>query len=73
MARKELDTLGLKCPQPILRIAAMMRQMEEGDILEVKADCDTFEVDVRKWCERMGKVLVVIRKEGDATIAEIIF
>ena len=28
-----------------------------GDILEVKANCDSFEDDVRRWCERLGKTL----------------
>lgn len=65
MALKTLDVLGLKCPQPVLKIATKLPEMATGDILEVLADCPTFEKDVRLWCERMKKTLLWIRDEGD--------
>ncbi len=37
-----LDTLGLKCPQPVLKIAVKAVNMKSGDILEVLGDCLTF-------------------------------
>jgi tRNA 2-thiouridine synthesizing protein A len=59
-----LDTVGLKCPQPVLKIAVRAADMKLGDILEVVGDCPTFERDVRVWCERLNKVLLSIRNEG---------
>ena len=35
MATHTLDTLGLKCPQPILKVAAMAKEIQPGDMLEV--------------------------------------
>ncbi len=64
MAVKVLDTLGLKCPQPVLKIAVMAPDMQSGDILEVLGDCPTFEKDLRIWCERLQKVLLSIKDEG---------
>lgn len=64
MALKNLDVLGLKCPQPVLKIATKLPEMAAGDILEVIADCPTFEKDVRLWCERMKKTLLWVRDEG---------
>jgi tRNA 2-thiouridine synthesizing protein A len=64
MAVEVLDTLGLKCPQPILKIAVRAPDMHSGDILEVLGDCPTFEKDVRTWCERLGKVLLSVKDEG---------
>jgi tRNA 2-thiouridine synthesizing protein A len=64
MAVRVLDTLGLKCPQPILKIAVAAPDMETGDILEVLGDCPTFEKDVRTWCERLGKVFLSMKDEG---------
>jgi tRNA 2-thiouridine synthesizing protein A len=64
MAVKILDTLGLKCPQPVLKIAVMAPDMEPGDILEVLGDCPTFENDIRIWCERLRKVFLSIKDEG---------
>ena len=65
MAVKVLDTLGLKCPQPVLKIAVVAPEMRKGDILEILGDCPTFEKDVRIWCECLGKVLLSIKYEGE--------
>ncbi len=73
MAKHELDAMGLRCPQPILKITTKMPQIAPGDVLEVHADCSTFEEDVRKWCDRMGKTLLAINREGDQITAQIQF
>ncbi len=64
MAVEVLDTLGLKCPQPVLKIAVKVADMKHGDILEVLGDCPTFEKDLRTWCERLGKVFLSLNDEG---------
>ena len=63
MAIITLDALGLKCPQPVLKIAAKSAEISNGDTLEVLADCPTFEKDVRLWCERTKKTLLWIKEE----------
>jgi tRNA 2-thiouridine synthesizing protein A len=65
MGITRLDTLGLKCPQPILKIAAKITELENGDILEVISDCPNFPADVKKFCERLQKPLLYIGKNGD--------
>jgi tRNA 2-thiouridine synthesizing protein A len=65
MAVEILDTLGLKCPQPVLKLAVKAPDMESGTILEVLGDCPTFEKDVRTWCDRLGKVFLSVKDEGD--------
>jgi tRNA 2-thiouridine synthesizing protein A len=64
MATQTIDALGLKCPQPILKITAKSPDMKPGDTLEVLADCSTFEADVKTWCQRMKKTLMWVRDEG---------
>ena len=64
MATVNLDALGLKCPQPVLKIAAKSSELKSGDLLEVVADCPTFEKDIRHWCERTKKTLMWIKDEG---------
>jgi tRNA 2-thiouridine synthesizing protein A len=64
MAVELLDTVGLKCPQPVLKIAVKAADMNNGDILEVVGDCPTFERDIRVWCERLNKILLSIKDEG---------
>jgi tRNA 2-thiouridine synthesizing protein A len=64
MSVVKLDTTGLRCPEPILKIAEKLLDMKPGDVLEVSGDCSTFEVDVRAWCKRMKKTLLFIKDEG---------
>jgi len=64
MAIFAIDSCGLRCPQPILKIAAMVPELKPGDVIEVLADCPTFETNVRIWCERMHKVLIWVKDEG---------
>ncbi len=73
MAEVKLDAKGLKCPQPILKIAAKVPEMKAGDILVVEADCPTFEDDLRKWCARMKKTLLAVNTQGTAKIARVQF
>jgi tRNA 2-thiouridine synthesizing protein A len=63
-----LDTSGLKCPQPVLKIAMKATELKEGEILEVIADCPTFEKDVKKWCARLKKTILFIRNDGDGKV-----
>jgi len=73
MAEFKMDLKGLKCPQPVLKIAAKVPEMKPDDILIAEADCPTFEDDVRKWCARMKKNLLGIEIRGSAKIAKIEF
>ena len=73
MAVVKLDAVGLRCPQPILKITAKSPDLEPGDVLEVRGDCPTFEADVRKWCERMKRTLLAVNEEGDVKVALIQF
>lgn len=64
MATVVLDTCGLKCPQPVLKVAVKSPEMNHGDILEVSGDCPTFEKDIRTWCDRMKKTMLSAKNEG---------
>jgi len=64
MAIQTLDARGLKCPQPTLKITATALKLKPGDVLEVLADCPTFEKDTRDWCARSKKILLWVRDEG---------
>jgi TusA-related sulfurtransferase len=64
MATITIDAKGLKCPQPILKLAARSPECKPGDVLEITADCATFPKDVVMWCERAKKTLMFCRDEG---------
>jgi tRNA 2-thiouridine synthesizing protein A len=68
-----LDCIGLRCPQPVLKIAMKTRTIPAGSSIEVRADCESFTEDIKKWCEDCGKVLVSCVDQGDFTSATIQF
>ncbi|SNB44945.1 sulfurtransferase TusA family protein [Geobacter sp. DSM 9736] len=73
MAVTILDAKGLKCPQPTLKVTVMATKMKPGDVLEVMADCSTFEKDIKDWCARSKKVLLWFKTEGTAQKCQIQF
>lgn len=73
MAVTTLDAKGLKCPQPTLKVTIMATKMKPGDVLEVMADCPTFENDIRDWCNRSKKVLLWVKNEGPSKRCQIQF
>ena len=64
MAVHNLDVLGQKCPQPVLKLAAMAKSIPSGDMVEVLADCASFPKDVEAWCNKTGKTLLFCLDEG---------
>ena len=72
MAEKnELDARGLVCPMPIIKLSKVVKDIEAGDKLEVRADDPAFESDVTTWCQKMGHSLLEVRKEGKELVAVI--
>ncbi len=65
MATEKLNALGLKCPQPILKVAALLPKLNSGDILEIEADCPSFPNDIKAWCGRMEKTLLFCNTDAD--------
>lgn len=64
MALQKLDFKGMKCPQPTLKLTTLSFNIPKGDVIEIVADCATFEADMRNWCTRNNKVLVSMRDLG---------
>ena len=68
MATHTLDTLGLKCPQPILKVAVLAKkEIQPGDMLEIVADCPSFPNDIVAWCNKTGNTLLVCADEGEGS------
>ena len=64
MVDDTLDSTGLMCPMPIVKLAKKMKEMESGQILELIADDVGSVEDVPAWCNRTGNELVDKKEEG---------
>lgn len=59
----ELDTLGLRCPEPVMLIRARVRKMEEGETLLVIADDPATTRDIPSFCRFMDHELLAQQTE----------
>ncbi len=66
-----LDCRGLKCPQPVLKVAIKANTLPGGTTLEVQADCSSFPSDIEKWCQDSGHVLVSCVDHGSYRVATV--
>ena len=73
MATVVLNCEGLRCPQPVLRVATKVPEMKPGDLLEVTADCSSFPQDIKTWADKTKKTLLFCRNEGGKFKAQIQF
>lgn len=62
---------GLQCPGPIMEVFRSMKQMEDGQLLEVSASDPGFSKDIESWCRRTGNTLVSNGKKGRSYVAVI--
>ena len=46
-----LDTLGRKCPAPIIELARHIGDVEPGEVVAVLSDDPAAALDVPAWCE----------------------
>ncbi|MFK7988318.1 MAG: sulfurtransferase TusA family protein [Sandaracinaceae bacterium] len=56
-----IDCRGMECPQPILQVARAARK-DPGAALEVLADDDAFELDIKSWCRSAQAELVDLER-----------
>ena len=60
---RELDCLGLYCPEPVFRTRQEIDKLAVGKVLEVIADDPAAEEDIKRLVKRLGHQLLELRKE----------
>lgn len=66
---RKLDCTGMQCPGPIMEVFKAMKELKEGDRLEVRASDPGFARDVESWCRRTGNTVVSNGSEGSDVVA----
>jgi len=65
---RELDCVGLYCPEPVFRTRQEIDKLGVGEVLEVVADDPAAEEDIPRLVKRLGQQLVEMSKEDDQFI-----
>jgi tRNA 2-thiouridine synthesizing protein A len=68
---QRIDALGLRCPQPVLKLAVETAETPSGTVVEITGDCPTFEKDVRTFCERRRKAVLSVRGDGAKMVIQV--
>ncbi|NMA08268.1 MAG: FAD-dependent oxidoreductase [Clostridiales bacterium] len=64
-----LDCIGMQCPGPIMKVFESIRDMKDGELLEVSASDPGFAKDIVAWCRRTGNTLVSNERHGNDYVA----
>jgi len=62
---RNLDCVGLYCPEPVFRTRQEIDKMAVGEVLEVIADDPAAEEDIPRLAKRLGLELLEMCKEKD--------
>lgn len=67
-----VDARGLRCPLPIIRLAARARGEPSGTVLVLLSDDPAAELDVAAWCRMRGHVLRDQRREAAGHLVSVV-
>ncbi|MQY62615.1 hypothetical protein GH146_04965 [archaeon] len=62
---RNLDCVGLYCPEPVFRTRQEIDKLAVGEVLEVIADDPASEEDIPRLVKRLGLELLEMHKEKD--------
>ena len=70
-----LDATGLLCPEPVIRVSRLVRDLASGSLLQVLVDDPLAELDLRVFCERTGHEFVGVdsmQPGGESAVQQIV-
>jgi len=71
VAKQTLNCSGLQCPGPIMKVYETIRDLNDGDVLEVSATDMGFARDIDAWCKRTGNCLLKSERSGKESLVYI--
>ena len=58
-----IDTTGLKCPLPVLKVRKDLKALEKDDVALIIADDPLAEIDLRHFCTLKGYTICSVSKK----------
>ena len=63
---KTLDVVDTCCPMPLIELAAAMKEMMPGQLIQITGNDPIFERGLRDYCQARGHTIVETRIEKNA-------
>lgn len=60
----EIDACGLQCPGPIMKLSDALKNIENGEVVEIKTTDPGFKRDIDSWCKSTGNTLLSVKEEN---------
>ena len=67
MSALEVDARGLRCPLPVIRLAAAARDASPGTEVTVLATDPAARHDIPAWCRMRGHALAAVSEATDGS------
>ena len=61
----QLNTRGLRCPEPVMMLHQAIRKSKAGDVVEVFATDNSTSWDIPKFCMHLGHELLLQEETQD--------
>ncbi len=62
---QQLDACGLYCPEPVMLLHNKVRDMSQGEVLEVLATDPSTQRDIPKFCQFLDHELLLEESSND--------
>lgn len=59
-----VDTRGMFCPAPIIKLSQAVRNVDPGTVVELVSDDPAIEFDLPAWCRSAGHDVVASSRDG---------
>ncbi|MCX5773901.1 MAG: FAD-dependent oxidoreductase [Fusobacteria bacterium] len=67
----KVDACGLNCPGPIIKVFENIKNLSDGEVLEVTATDLGFTRDIKAWAEKTGNEILYLETESGVIKAQI--
>ncbi|MGL6200338.1 MAG: FAD-dependent oxidoreductase [Lachnospiraceae bacterium] len=64
-----LDCSGMQCPGPIMKVYETIKEIPDGEVIEISASDPGFARDISAWCRRTGNALLSNERRGNDYVA----
>ncbi len=62
---QQLNTRGLRCPEPVMMLHQAVRKSQSGDVIEIFATDPSTSWDIPKFCLHLGHELLLQEEKQD--------
>ena len=63
----ELDTTGLLCPLPVLKLRKRIKNIKKGEVIKIFTDDPAAELDIPHFCKETSNKILKKKEEKDNT------